>query len=206
MKNYLILFIIMALLMLIMTGCVSTENKAVDIEKDSIYQLRSNNDVVICACDITHDGVSDTIEIDCSGISEDAQAVASVMVISGKDNNVINIMDLAIPHMGWNACYLSVIDDKCYFVEYNPSHSQGYIHDYIKVFYVDDDGKEIVYDRIEYNKEMDIVDNVDMELSLAEDSEMNLFDERKEYYLSSAVCLISTNGGELKFYGMQTYN
>ena len=121
-------------------------------------------------------------------------------------NNVINIMDLAIPHMGWNACYLSVIDDKCYFVEYNPSHSQGYIHDYIKVFYVDDDGKEIVYDRIEYNKEMDIVDNVDMELSLAEDSEMNLFDERKEYYLSSAVCLISTNGGELKFYGMQTYN
>lgn len=160
------------------------------------YDIELIDDVIVCDCDITHDGDYDEIVIDLKNIKYDSQALAKIELLNADES--LWSEELALPHMAWCSYYITDIKGEAYLIRYNPAYGQGcYLYSF-EIFSLDNNGNEIIYDIRE-------IDNYSV--ISGEESETQWLKRLSDYqeyvneHLSQATLLISTLDSELKYYG-----
>lgn len=147
--------------------------------------------------DITHDGKSEYIVMEFNDIQTDNQSPAQIKV-QDAEGNLLWQNELGLVRAGWNSYYIVWTKEGVCLLQYLPVVMQERGEYAYRLFYLDEDGKEVevAADTLEFilmpvNEEL-------VELTIPKD-EMIKFATDVNGYLESARLLISTVNGVLKY-------
>ena len=142
----------------------------------------------VITCDITHDGNPDTITVEYGDAETDSQALI-LIDIRNSMKEFLWEGTLGLPHAGWGKYYVTLCDRLPYMIwEYPVSESQGEEYGAFKVFYVDDQGHQIMLEEREVSSSFG---SKDYQKEKAE------FEKALKKYKERAVFMVSTFEGEL---------
>ena len=96
--------------------------------------------------DINHNGVKETLELEkiYQGTNEQNKYVEVNILNFKEDNDIIYLEEATASHVGWNALFLYQKDGQDYLLRYNPYMMQGGGGLRYQLFYIAEDGTEIV--------------------------------------------------------------
>ncbi|MBO4515647.1 MAG: M56 family metallopeptidase [Lachnospiraceae bacterium] len=154
-------------------------------ETDFSVELQDGKKVI--ACDITHNGMPDTLIVDYAAIEKDRQAF---LIIDARDEAGLFLWEdfLALPHQGWGKYYLCEWQGLVYLLRYHPlEDTQGTMIGGYEVFWLNQYGEEQILEERTLNSDT----TKDYEKEAAD------FEEAIKAYLASSYVLASTWDGEL---------
>ena len=163
-----------------------TENDPI-VETEGAAETESWNGIIHCKTDLTHDGKVDDLYVNYLSLTYNSQGIATIDLVDGNGMFLWEGM-LGLPHMAWSEYYLVTIDGEDYLLLYKPDESQDLYSNYYKLFYVNEDGMEIVKDEMNLSE----VDGESIQSRLEE------YYAKAAEYMEKGVLLISTWEGELK--------
>jgi hypothetical protein len=106
-------------------------------------ETAAGNIIPLYTAQLIHDGSVQTIILDTSRIAEFVYDLR----VEDADGRTLWQAEASLPHAGWNTLLLTRIDGKDYLMQYNPTTYQGYSTYSFRVFYLNKDGGEVVYDK-----------------------------------------------------------
>lgn len=92
--------------------------------------------------DINHDGTAEALEL--KKIYNENKALDTLVLNFTDGDKVIYSEEAAASHAGWNALFLYQKDGQDYLLRYNPYMSTGLAHYSYQLFYIGEDGFEII--------------------------------------------------------------
>lgn len=157
-------------------------------DKKDAYRLEEANGVILCRCDILHNGSESVITIDYGDALKDGQAVIPIQVKT--QEKVLWDSEIGLPHAGWGSYYITVFQGKTYMINYIPEESQGQIAYYYKIFHLNSEGEEVILDTC----------SLSAEAGEETSKKIEEFQENLNVYMEDSTLLISTMEGELVHY------
>lgn len=197
------IILVLIILPIYLTGCnnnTSTFNGSktgnnsqflVDLEvlkKDSMDSDVKLEEPVIWYVDLTHDGINEKIVMDLTYVINypETGEEKTVIVYSGSSGELLWTGHADTVHVGWNGIYIYNDGKNEYLVIWQPTIYQDIANFNIRIFSLDEDGKE--KDLLKKNMEFDIYNPKESDFD-----EVSEFVDMVNGYLEKSYVLVDTN-------------
>lgn len=154
------------------SGAATGPFLAIIVNTDMICSVTSENCVI--AVDLDNNR---TLQAEITKDKHNGSEPIELLLLENDKQIWLTILGTA--HMVWDSYYIYNEDGKYYFIQYYPSYSQGENYYHFKLFYIDENGQEVVV----------------KELEATTDEEILEFNEEVKPYLDNSSLFISTIGG-----------
>ncbi len=164
--------------------CFVKCGKVASTKNAGVYSIEDKKGILYCVADITHDGEAERIIINYGETVNYDQIPIPIEVLDSNGDTIWG-EEIGIPHAGWG-----VVDGKPCLIFNCPEESQGQIAYYYKIFYLSNDGIEIIIEENNlFGDEQDV-----------SQKKRSAFMKKVQAYIDKGDLFASTMYGELKLW------
>ncbi len=169
--------------------CFVKCGKVASTKNAGVYSIEDKKGILYCVADITHDGEAERIIINYGETVNYDQIPIPIEVLDSNGDTIWG-EEIGIPHAGWGEYYITVVDGKPCLIFNCPEESQGQIAYYYKIFYLSNDGIEIIIEENNiFGDEQDV-----------SQKKRSAFMKKVQAYIDKGDLFASTMYGELKLW------